>query len=70
MAKYANTHFETYVKEADIKQQVLVENPMPDNLEQVKKLNDFVHYILKGKYKQKDLNMDGTFEKLNRIMPM
>lgn len=70
MAKYANTHFKTYVKEADIKQQVLVENPMPDNLEQVKKLNDFVHYILKGKYKQKDLNMDGTFEKFNRIMPM
>ena len=70
MAKYANTHFETYVKEADIKQQVLVENPMPDNLEQVKKLNDFVHYILKGKYKQKDLNMDVTFEKLNRILPM
>ena len=70
MAKYANTHFETYVKEADIKQQVLMENPMPDNLDQVKKLDDFVHYILKGKYKQKDLNMDVTFEKLNRILPM
>ena len=32
MAKYVNTHFETYVKEADLKQQILVENPVPDNL--------------------------------------
>ena len=38
MADYTKTHFETYVKEADLKQQILMENPMPDNLDQVKKL--------------------------------
>ena len=37
---------------------------MPDNLEQVKKLDNFVCDILKGKHKQKDLDMDSTFEKL------
>ena len=37
---------------------------MPDNLDQVKKLDDFVRDILKDKCKQKDLDMDSTFEKI------
>ena len=37
---------------------------MPDYLDQVKKLADFVHDILKDKCKQKDLDMDSTFEKI------
>ena len=63
MAEYANTHFRTYMKEADLKQQILIENPVPDNLDEVKKLDDFVHDILKDKRKQKDLGMIATFEK-------
>ena len=51
-------HFETYVKYADLKQQMLMENPVPDNLDQVKKLDDFVRDILKDKRKQKNLDMD------------
>ena len=35
MAEYVNTHFETYVKEADLKQQILMKIPVPDNLDQV-----------------------------------
>ena len=31
MAEYANKHFETYV--IDLKQQTLMENPGPDNLD-------------------------------------
>ena len=61
--KYVNTHFETYVKEADLKQEILTENLVPDNLDQVKKLDDFLHNILKDRCKQKDLDMDSTFEK-------
>ena len=63
--KYVNTHFETYVKEADLKQEILTENPVPDNLDQVKKLDDFLHNILKDRCKQKDLDMDSTFEKIS-----
>ena len=65
MAEYANTHFETYVKEADLKQQILMKNPVPDNLDQVKKLDDFVRDILKDKRQQRDLEMYGTFEKIH-----
>ena len=35
---------------------------VPDNLDQVAKLDDFVHDILKAKLNQKDLDMDVTFE--------
>ena len=64
MAEYANTHFGTYMKEADLKQQILIENLVPDNLDKVKKLDDFVHDILKDKRKQKDLGMIATLEKI------
>ena len=64
MVEYTNTYFETYVKKADLKQQILMENPVPDYLEQVKKLDNFVRDILKDMRKQKDLNMDGKFEKI------
>ena len=63
-AKDANAHFETYVKEADLKQQILTENLVPDNLDQVKKLDHFVFDILKDKRKQKDMDMDSTLEKV------
>ena len=41
-----------------------MENPVPDYLEQVKKLDNFVRDILKDMRKQKDLNIDGKFEKI------
>ena len=41
-----------------------MENPVPDYLEQVKKLDNFVRDILKDMCKQKDLNIDGKFEKI------
>ena len=63
MAAYANTHFETYVKEADLKQQTLMKNPVPDNLDQAKKLDDFIRDILKDKHNQKDLDMRAYIEK-------
>ena len=52
-----------YGKEADLKQQILLENPVQGNLDQVKKLDIFVSDILKGKHKQKDWGMDVIFEK-------
>ena len=64
MVEYTNTYFETYVKEVDLKQQILMENLVPDYLQQVKKFDNFVRDILKDKRKQKDLNMDGKFEKI------
>ena len=51
MVEYASTHFETYVKKADLKQQKLMENLVSDNMDQVNQLDDFVRDILKYKLK-------------------
>lgn len=59
------------MKESDLKQQILMENLVPNHLDQVKKMNDFFSNILKGKNKQKHLDMDVTFEKkLKQTMPV
>ena len=60
MAKYA-THYYTYTF---LKQEILMENLMPDNLDQARKLDDFVCDILKDKHKQKYLDIYVTFEKI------
>ena len=37
---------------------------MPDNLDQVKKLHEFVRDILKDEHRQKDLDMDVAFKEI------
>ena len=63
LTEYANKRFETYVNKADVKQEILIENPEPDNLDQVKKLDNFVRDILKDKQKEKDFLIDVIFDK-------
>ena len=55
---YAMTRFESYVKKADLKQQILMENSVPDNLDQVTKIGRFCSRYVH------DLDMDVTFEKI------
>ena len=64
MAEHTNAYFETYVKKAYLKQYFIMDNPVPDNLDYVKKLDYFTRNILKDERKQKDLDMDETFEKI------
>ena len=40
-ANYVNKYFEGYVPEDSLKEAVLCPNPVPNNLDNVKKLNDF-----------------------------
>ena len=63
MAQYANVNFDTYIKEADLIKAVLIKNPVPENINPVKTLDDFVKDILKDKKKQKDLDFDNALEK-------
>ena len=64
MANYANEQFHSHVKDTDIKQQIWLTNPVPQNLNKAKKLDEFVKDILKEKYKQKDVDQDATFERI------
>ena len=60
---YANVNFDTYIKETDLIKVVLIKNPVPENINLVKTLDDFVKCILKDKKKQKDVDFDNVLEK-------
>ena len=62
---YAKEQFHSYVKNNDIKQQILLTNPVPENLNNAKKLDEFLKNIRKGKHKQEDVDQDATFEEFN-----
>ena len=51
MANYANKYSEEYVPEDNFKEAILCQNPIPDDLDNVKKLGDFSRDILKEKCK-------------------
>ena len=46
MAEYANHHFNSYIPDKDIEEQLLTENPVPSNLQQVKPLDNFIRSLL------------------------
>ena len=66
MANYANKYFEEYVPEDSLKEVILCQNPVPDNLDNVKKLDDFLRDILKEKRKTDEQNIENVLEKLQR----
>ena len=59
-------NFEEYVSEDTLKEAILCQNPVPDNLDHVKKLDDFFRDILKEKRKTKEQNIENVLEKLQR----
>ena len=65
MAKYANKQFEEYVPENSLKEAKLCQNPVPDNLDNVK-LDDFFRDILKEKRKTNEQNIENILEKFHR----
>ena len=46
MAEYANNHFNSYIPNKDIEEQLLTENPVSSNLQLVKPLDDFIRSLL------------------------
>ena len=48
MTQYANVNFDIYIKEADPIKIVLIKNPILENINPVKTLEDFVKDILKN----------------------
>ena len=52
MANYVKKYFEEYVPEDGLKEAILFQNPLHNNHDNVKKLDDFLRDILKKKVKQ------------------
>ena len=70
MAKYANSHFNHYVQEQDLKELILVENPVPFNTTEVKKLDEFMFHLLKENNQTSVCTLDTTLEKFRRKILM
>ena len=51
MASYANKYFTEFIPKGDLKEAVLKRSPLPENMDSVKKLDDFLKDLLKEKRK-------------------
>ena len=63
MAKYANSHFNQYVQERDLKESILTENHVTSNITEVKKLDEFMSHLLNENNQTSICNLDITLEK-------
>ena len=69
MASYANDNSEKYIPEKDVKEAILIKTPRPENLDPVKKLDDYLQEPLKQKKRPQDIAMDITLEKVqNKVL--
>ena len=66
LANYATKYFEAYVPEDSLKDAILCQYPVPDNLDNVKKLGDLLRDILKEKRKTNEQNIENVLKKLQR----
>ena len=64
MASYANDNSEKYMPEKDVKEAILIKTPRPENLDPVKKLDDYLQELLKQKKRPQDIAIEYTFEKV------
>ena len=64
MGSYANKCFEEFIPEADLKEAILTQSPVPEKMDTVKKLDDFLKDLLKEKKKINKQNLENIFEKL------
>ena len=64
MAEYANENSEKFIPDKDVKEAILLKLPRPENIDPVKKLDDFLLELLKQNKKNCGYHDGGTFEKI------
>ena len=66
VAEYANKNMKRYVPDKDIKDSVLLENPVPSNINSSFVLDDFLKSLLDDQKRTRQLEFDTTLEKLQQ----
>jgi len=66
MLKYVEQHFEEYIKEKKVKEEILVKYPIPNYMKKVKKLDEFFQELMKEKKKKVELELETTLEKIQQ----
>ena len=69
MAQYANENSEKFIPDKGVKEAILLKLLRSENIDPVKKLDDFLLELLKQKKKTVDIKIDGTFEKIQDKVP-
>ena len=67
MTSFANEHFELYLPDQELDSNILKENPVPDKVDQVKKLDDSDISILNNRRRSPRnelINQDKVLEKI------
>ena len=64
MTSYANKYFEEFIPEGDLKEVILTQSPVLENMDTVKKSDNFLKDLLKEKRKTNKQNLENIFEKL------
>ena len=58
------TIIQKYIPEKDVKEVILIKPSRPENLDSVKKLDDYLQELLKQKKRPQDIVTDNTLEKV------
>ena len=66
MANSANKYFEERGSEDSLKETILCQNPVPDNLDNFEELDNFLRDILNEKRRINEQNIENVLEKLQR----
>ena len=64
MASYAHDNSEKYIPEKDVKEAHMIKTPRPENLDPVKKLDDYLQELLKQKKRPQYISIYYTLEKV------
>ena len=67
MASFANEHVELYLPDKELHFNILRENSIPDNVDQVKKLDNFSILILKDRRGSTSSDLINQYKVLNKI---
>ena len=64
MASYANDNSDKYIIGIDVKETILIKTPRPENLDLIKKLDNYLQELLKQKKRPQNIVIDNTLEKV------
>ena len=64
LEEYLKENFEKYIPDKNIKESILTPNPRPDNMVSERKLDGYLHELLKERKKSQELAVDATLEKV------
>ena len=64
MLGYVIEHFEKYIKETDVHETILDDNPVPENMVGPKAIDDCLKEMLPEAKKSRELEQDQSLEKI------